>query len=153
MELDGVRFVHDLMNGFIDLFGGGNAGIAQRIIEDVLFADNFGLLQTVGKELPDHGRSGAQLIKSLIDHIFLLLYNYTITRLYDYTMFVPAANAFQARCIRCASTLPAAMEASLDSALSARETKTMGTLAPRMIPAFLAPPKREAALPMPLPTS
>ena len=66
------------MNGFIDLFGGGNAGIAQRIIEDVFLADDLGLLQTIGKELPDHGRSGAQLIKSLIDHIFLLLYNFSI---------------------------------------------------------------------------
>ncbi len=50
-------------------------------------------------------------------------------------------------------TAPNAMEASFVSALSERETSTMGTLAPTMMPAFFAPPKMLMALPMALPTS
>ena len=68
VELDGVRLVHDLVDGVVDLLGRGDAGVAKRIVIDLVRAHLGGLLQTVGKQLADNGRSGTQMIEFLIDH-------------------------------------------------------------------------------------
>ena len=68
VELDGVRLVHDLVDGVVDPLGRGDAGVAQRIVVDLVRAYLGGLLQTVGKQLTNDGRSGTQMIEFLIDH-------------------------------------------------------------------------------------
>ena len=77
MQLDGIRLVHDLVDGLVYLLGGGDAGIAQGIVVDLVRAHLGGLLQTVGEQLTDDGGSGAQIVEFLIDHdiisSFLLL--------------------------------------------------------------------------------
>ena len=59
MELNGIRFVYDLVDGLIDLLGGRNAGVADGIIEYIFLAHDFCLLQPVGKQLTDHRGGGA----------------------------------------------------------------------------------------------
>ena len=77
VQLDGIRLVHDLVDGLVHLLGGGDAGIAQGIVVDLVRAHLGGLLQTVGEQLTDDGGSGAQIVEFLIDHdiisSFLLL--------------------------------------------------------------------------------
>ena len=68
VEPDRVRGVHNSMDGLIDLFGGRDAGIAQGIVKDLIRAHLGGLLQTIGEQLTDDRRGGAQLIELLIDH-------------------------------------------------------------------------------------
>ena len=68
VEPDRVRGVHNGMDGLIDLFGGRDAGIAQGIVKDLIRAHLGGLLQTIGEQLTDDRRGGAQLIELLIDH-------------------------------------------------------------------------------------
>ena len=78
VQLDGIHLVHELLDGLVDLLGGGNAGIAQRIVIHLVRADLGGLLQTVGKQLADHRGRRTQIVVFLIDHniisSFTLLY-------------------------------------------------------------------------------
>jgi len=78
VQLDGIHLVHDLLDGLVDLLGGGNAGIAQRIVIHLVRADLGGLLQTVGEQLADHRGRRTQIVVFLIDHniisSFTLLY-------------------------------------------------------------------------------
>ena len=68
VQLDGIRLVHDFLDGLVDLLGGGNAGIAQRIVINFLGADNLSLFQTIGEQLTDDGGGSAQIVVFLIDH-------------------------------------------------------------------------------------
>ena len=68
MQLDGIGLVHDLLDGLVDLLGGGDAGIAQRVVVHILGAHDLGLLQTIGKQLADDRGGGTQSVIFLIDH-------------------------------------------------------------------------------------
>ena len=68
VQLDGIGLVHDLLDGLVDLLGGGDAGIAQRVVIHILGAHDLGLLQTIGKQLADDRGGGTQSVIFLIDH-------------------------------------------------------------------------------------
>ena len=68
VQLDGVGLVHDLLDGLVDLLGGGDAGIAQGVVIDVFGADDLGLLQTVGEQLTNDRGGSTQSVIFLIDH-------------------------------------------------------------------------------------
>ena len=71
VDLDGIGVVENIVNGLVDLGRGGDAGVSQGIIEHVLRAHRFGLLQAIGEQLPDDGGRGAQLIEFLVYHNIL----------------------------------------------------------------------------------
>ena len=87
MQLDGIRLVHDFLDGLVDLLGGGNAGIAQRIVINLLRADNLSLFQTIGEQLTDDGGGGTQIVVFLIDHdnssSFFLILRIRLKRMRD----------------------------------------------------------------------
>ena len=70
MQLDGVGLIDDLLDGLVDLLGGGDAGVAERIVIDLLGADLRGLLQAIGEQLTDNGGRSAQVVILLINHNF-----------------------------------------------------------------------------------
>ena len=70
VQLDGVGFIDDLLDGLVDLLGGGDAGVAERIVIDLLGADLRGLLQAIGEQLTDNGGRSAQVVILLINHNF-----------------------------------------------------------------------------------
>ena len=87
MQLDGIRLVHDFLDGLVDLLGGGNAGIAQRIVINFLGANNLSLFQTIGEQLTDDGGGSAQIVVFLIDHdnssSFFLILRIRLKRMRD----------------------------------------------------------------------
>ena len=54
MELDGVGLIHELVDGFIDLLGSGDAGVSKGVVENVFTAHDLGLLQAIGEQLADY---------------------------------------------------------------------------------------------------
>ena len=70
VQLDGVGLIDDLLDGLVDLLGSGDAGVAERIVIDLLGADLRGLLQAIGEQLTDNGGRSAQVVILLINHNF-----------------------------------------------------------------------------------
>ena len=90
VQLDGIHLVHDLLDGLVDLLGGGNAGVAQRIVVHLVSAHLGGLLQTVGEQLADDGGRRTQIVVFLIYHniissFTLLYYVHTALRQSNHT--------------------------------------------------------------------
>ena len=96
VQLDGVHLVHNLLDGLVDLLGGGDAGIAQGIVIDLVRTDLSGLLQTVGEQLADDRGRSAEVVVFLIYHNIIS----SFTLLYYVHTDVRYRNLFYHRCRR-----------------------------------------------------
>ena len=68
VQLDRVNIIHDVHDGLVDLLGGGDAGVTEGVIIDLVSAQLGSLLQTVSKQCANDGRGRAQIVIFLIDH-------------------------------------------------------------------------------------
>ena len=69
VDSQGGHFRDDGGDGLVDPGGGGDRGVAQGIVEDILRTYDGGPLAAIFKQLPDAGTVGTQGVHILVDHL------------------------------------------------------------------------------------